>query len=399
MKHPDQTPQSFDHIFIGSGCAALSLALRICKSPRLKNQSILLIDPQSKSSNDRTWCSWQEGPDELFSKTESISWQRMSFFSNAGKEIASLSSPYRYRMIRGDRFYQDTLCQLDPTRCTHLRESVASVDLENLEIKTHSGQRFRARQKIYNSSEQLSGVRRPARYEVWQHFYGIRIRTRTPQFDPEKVHFMDFRTPQEKGVSFFYLLPESAKLALIEYTLFSEQLCDQEYYLSQLACYIQQKLQLSPNEYEILSEEAGKIPMSSAAFPLQRSPQFLNIGSAGGLTKASTGYTFSRIQRDCELILHHLENPDVPLKRISSAYRFRFYDHLFLNLVSTNPQVMTGIFYRLFQSSPLPRILRFLDEDSNLFEEILIFFRLPWVPFLKALWRHLCGSFKSARLP
>jgi len=391
--------EEFDHVFIGSGCAALSLAYRMSLSPALREQSVLLIDPAPKNQNDRTWCSWEARSVDLFSGVESHSWEKMSFFSKAGIEVASESLPFRYRMIRGDRFYSGVLSQLASARATFVSDRVVAVDVDRREVSTASGQVFRARRMIFNSSEQWSGVTRPSRYEIWQHFYGIRIRAKRPVFDPERVHFMDFRTHQEPGVCFLYVLPSGAAEALVEHTVFSSGISSQEFHRERIESYLKLCLGLSEGDYEVMDEESGRIPMSAARFPLARSDQFLNIGSAGGLIKASTGYTFNRIQRDSELILEKLENPTRGLRRVRTPDRFRFYDDLFLNILGSAPQEMPGVFSQLFQRNPLPRILRFLDEDSTLVEEVRIFFGLPWKPFLRALWRHLCGNFSSSRRP
>ena len=391
---PSRPAEHYDHVFIGSGCAALSLALRLTQSPTLKKQSILLIDPERKSAKDRTWCTWENQASDLFSEIESQSWEKMSFYSLSGQASHSSTRPYRYRMITSDHFYRYVISQLLKSEATQVQDEVVAIDLEQSRVTTASGKTYVAQKMIYNSSEKWSSVERPARYEIWQHFHGIQIQARLNVFDPSRVHFMDFRTPQEQGVSFLYILPESPTTALVEYTQFSKTIQTREFYLRKISEFLELKLKLGPSDYTVLSDESGKIPMSSAEFPLQRSERFLNIGSAGGLTKSSTGYTFSRIQRDSDLILRHLENPATPLRRVRTSPRFRFYDQLFLNLLETSPQRMESIFSTLFQRVPLPRILRFLDEQTHFSEELQIFLKLPWMPFLRALGRHLCGYFK-----
>ncbi len=387
--------EEYDYVFIGSGCAALSLASRMIGSPALGHPSILLIDPVSKNRNDRTWCSWDDGASDLFSGAESQSWKKMSFFSEAGREVASESFPYRYRMIRGDRFYALASSRLAASGATVLADWVVSADPENREVRTSSGRTVRARKMIFNSSEEWSGVRRPARYEIWQHFHGIRIRTRRPVFDPGRVHFMDFRTPQDPGVCFLYVLPSGSDEALVEHTVFSREVSSQEFHRARIDSYLERILGLAREDYSLLDEESGRIPMSSARYPSALADSFLNIGSAGGLVKPSTGYTFVRIQRDSRLIQAGLENPTQPMQRFTTHPRFRFYDDLFLNILSESPGEMAAIFSRLFQRNPLPRILRFLDEDSSLLDEFRIFYGLPWRPFLQALWRHAWRTFSS----
>jgi lycopene beta-cyclase len=52
MKH-------YDYIFTGSGLAALMTVYKMAQSEAFKEKSILLLDENSKKTNDRTWCFWQ----------------------------------------------------------------------------------------------------------------------------------------------------------------------------------------------------------------------------------------------------------------------------------------------------------------------------------------------------
>ena len=68
-----------------------------------------------------------------------------------------------------------------------------------------------------------------------QHFQGIEVKTKQPCFDKDMAILMDFRVDQSKGMHFIYLLPYSATEALVESTLFSTELVDEEFYSIQLA--------------------------------------------------------------------------------------------------------------------------------------------------------------------
>jgi lycopene beta-cyclase len=56
-----------------------------------------------------------------------------------------------------------------------------------------------------------------------QHFEGWVIKTKKPSFNSKIGTLMDFRLNQEHGTTFMYVLPTSAKEALVEYTLFSKK--------------------------------------------------------------------------------------------------------------------------------------------------------------------------------
>ena len=52
--------EHFDYIMAGGGMAALSLAAAIVRP--LPDASILIIDPERKGENDRTWSYWSARP-------------------------------------------------------------------------------------------------------------------------------------------------------------------------------------------------------------------------------------------------------------------------------------------------------------------------------------------------
>jgi lycopene beta-cyclase len=52
---------SYDYIFAGSGCAALSLVFHLNRSS-LSKKRILLIDPLINQVPDKTWCYWAKEP-------------------------------------------------------------------------------------------------------------------------------------------------------------------------------------------------------------------------------------------------------------------------------------------------------------------------------------------------
>jgi lycopene beta-cyclase len=74
------------------------------------------------------------------------------------------------------------------------------------------------------------------------------------------------------------------------------------------------------------------------------------------------------------------------------SYRFRLYDILLLRILQNQPNRGKEIFEQLFRTQSIQRILKFLDEETTIFEEIAIFSRLPIRLFLKSLTDHLLGK-------
>ena len=106
------------------------------------------------------------------------------------------------------------------------------------------------------------------------------------------------------------------------------------------------------------------------------------------MVKASTGYAFNRITADSVLLAknrgqkQHLAWP-------ATQGRFRFYDHLLLNLILHSPQIISGVFTRLLKYNKMSRVLCFLNEQTRFTQEVKIFASLPIIPFLKQAIKYI----------
>ena len=95
--------KTYDYIIAGSGCAGLSLLYRMLLEPELSNKEILIIDRETKSKDDRTWCFWEKSPD-IFESVVYHQWQVLDFKSKYFSDELDIR-PYTYKMIRGLDFY------------------------------------------------------------------------------------------------------------------------------------------------------------------------------------------------------------------------------------------------------------------------------------------------------
>ena len=118
--------------------------------------------------------------------------------------------------------------------------------------------------KIFNSILFNKPIITEKHHWLLQHFKGWQIKTPEPTFDSQVATLMDFRTGQQHGTSFCYVLPLSDKEALIEYTLFTPTVLKDEQYDSELINYISNVLHLS--NYEVTDTEFGVIPMTNYRF-------------------------------------------------------------------------------------------------------------------------------------
>ena len=197
---------------------------------------------------------------------------------------------------------------------------------------------------------------------------------------------MDFRIAQHGECRFFYVLPTDARTALVEFTLFSTALLPELEYETALRDYLRHFLSL--DDYTIAHEEFGVIPMTDKPYPEQQSEHVINIGTAGGRTKPSTGYTFRRIHQDSQQLVGSLLRTGRPA-RVSprSEQPFRLYDSTLFRVMERPAHPVKEIFTDLFRRNPADRVLRFLDEESSFGEELQIANSVNRGAFARGMWR------------
>lgn len=363
----------------------------------LQEQRILIIDQDEKITNDRTWCFWSDG-DHPFKDIVSHSWPQITFTDDIGT-IASDMANYQYHLIRGIDFYRKVRTELEKNPNIHfLKDKVEQIypaeQGTTLVWTTTKG--FTA-DCVLNSIYQAPSINAtPNHYHLLQHFKGWWVKTDDACFNPQEARLMDFSIDQQKDCRFMYLLPISKHKALVEFTVFSERTLPKAAYREQLRLYIEKQLNISG--YEICEEEQGIIPMTNQVLSRFTGAGIIPIGTAAGWVKPSTGYAFLNIQQKskqlAQAILHGKEWPVAQAQN-----RFHFYDNLLLHLLSQQGSKGKGIFSALFRKNPMHRILTFLNEQSSLKEEVLIFSGLPVGPFLMALWQRSINRWMKNEKP
>lgn len=376
--------QKYDFIFAGAGCAALSIVMRMSKSGKFADKNILLIDKEPKTKNDRTWCFWERG-NGFFEEIVYKKWQKLSFFSDDFSDTMDIS-PYQYKMIRGIDLYNYCFSEIN----RHSNMEIVYGDLKM--VRGHrDGTTIILNDKEYNLDHStvfnsIPHDPKPGSIKLLQHFKGWVIQSPKECFNPDEATVMDFRVHQDHGTTFVYILPFTKTTALVEYTLFTKELLQPQQYDVELKKYLHDFLQLE--EYSIKEEEFGIIPMTNEALSFQGNGDF-NIGTAGGQTKASSGYTFQFIQKQSQQITACLLAQNSLFTIPDPPKRFRFYDNVLLHILYYNKLQGKEVFTSLFEKNKPQSVLRFLDNESSLAEELKIISTLPTLPFLKAALKQL----------
>lgn len=372
--------QHYHYIFTGTGLSTLMTVREMIRSGKFKGQSILLLDQDAKKTNDRTWCLWEK--EASFPDLIHQQWPK-ALFKNEVLEKEMDLSPYSYFMLKGLDFYQATfdLIAKEPN-ITFWQQKV--IDFEELGshclVKTET-QSFTCN-RIINAIFNPENIKKQSRFPLLQqHFIGWFIRSKEAVFNSSCATFMDFSVAQKGNTRFMYVLPFSQNEALIEYTLFSKDLLEKTEYETAIKSYIQK---LGISEYEIIEKEHGNIPMTCYPFWKHNTKNIINIGSAGGWTKASTGFTFKNTIKKSKFLVSFLAN-EKDFRQFHHKDRFWFYDLLLLDILDQTNEKGATIFSSLFQKGKASLIFKFLDEETSVWEDLQVIWKCPKGLFMKVL--------------
>ena len=377
--------KEFDYIILGGGAAGLQLAYRMANDVFFDSKSILIIDKEQKNSNDRTWCFWEKGEGE-WDAILHTKWDSIVFESDTIKLNKNIT-PYHYKLIRSKDFYDkiwrflhtknNFTFQQSEVESIHQEEGFAKVTLPKIEYTT---------QNLLNSIMFDKTYLQQKEYPVLkQHFVGWFVELKEDYFDETTATFMDFNIPQQQNTRFMYVLPLSKKVALFEYTLFSEDLLSYKTYEEAIKVYLKEK---NITDYKIIEKEDGVIPMTAYKFWNQNSKNILYMGTAGGWSKASTGFTFKNTAKKTAQLVGFLKS-EQPLYTFHKKTKFWYYDLLLLDVLSKHNQLGSSIFTILFRKNATSKILKFLDEETTFLEDLKIMLSMPPLLFVKALLKRV----------
>lgn len=374
--------KNFDYIFTGAGLSALMTVYKMALSGKFNDKSILLLDENPKKTNDRTWCFW-ENSNKTWETIIHKKWDSALFADKNLKRDLDLK-PYQYNMVRGLDFYNLIFDVISKQKnITFLNQKVIEIEeSENIILIQTDSESFSC-SKLFNSIYNKQKAESQTKYPVLQqHFIGWFIKSEQPVFNPKQATFMDFSVEQSGNTRFMYVLPTSTTEALLEYTLFSKNLLPKQEYETEIQKYIQK---LGISDYEIIEKEQGSIPMTCYPFWKLNTKNVINIGSAGGWTKASTGYTFKNSDKKSAELVSFLQTKN-DFTKFHKKTKFWFYDLLLLDILDRKNEIGSAIFSSLFKKGSPTLIFKFLDEETSLPEDIQVILKCPKTPFLQALF-------------
>ena len=378
-----------DLIIAGAGCAGLSALWQVINGPGA-NRNVIVVDRDFEVGDDRTWAFWGAS-DAPFAHLADRTWDRLRVRFPEWETVGQLGRPNgaspvgrrTYNRVRRGDYDSAILGQVAGRRNVRF----VAQDIIDIRDEAHGGvvelPEGELSAPLVLQSTRLapddSDVR--VRHPLRQHFGGWEVRTQHPVFEPHVATLMDFDTDQFDATAFFYVLPEARDRALVEFTMFSLHPHSRAFYDDRIRHHLER---IGAGEVTIERTEYGVIPMDDRRRGEQWGRHVWNLGTVGGMTKPTSGYTFQRIHAQTRHVIDRWANGTSPTPMPTAPARFRFADRTLLNILHRHPQHGRRIFEHLFRSTPVDDVLTFLDENSTLRDDARMIATLPWAPFLRA---------------
>ena len=352
--------RDFNYIIIGGGCAGLSLAYELEIYNKLKDKTLAIVETRQEYKRDKTWSFWKVAPHN-FEDCVIKSWSDFSInIPKYTNFIKCGTTPYQ--SIDSGLFYKKILNRLKNNKNINFLKNLNDINSKN--------------SIVFNSVLNITAKKN----NIWQHFGGAEIQTEDNIFEDEIMNLMDFDCDQKNSVHFFYTLPFSKNRALVETTWLSNMSdLNEKNYDLQIEEYLKYNLKIK--NFKIIYREEGKIPLF---YPeIEKNLKEIYIGTAGGMTRLSTGYTFLNIQEHSRYISKNLQNIK-KIKNFEIKKKYKFLDEIFLRVLLRHPKKMPEIFYKMFMGKN-DKIIKFLSNKSNILDDLSVILKMPKMLFIKEL--------------
>jgi lycopene beta-cyclase len=340
--------------------------------------SIAIFEADTQKANDRTWCFWESGEgnwDHLLAHK----WREVQVID--GDLVADIPlKAYAYKMIRSSAFYKAIHDELERAESVHFfNQHITQFQEKDKYVLVETTKGSWQAGHLFNSiAEVLPQATLENRPDLTQHFGGWFVRTKQPVFNAEKACLMNFNVKQTDGVCFMYILPTSSREALVEYTVFGPTPWTEEAY----QIHLQQFMAGLDSPYEIVEREKGIIPMTVYPWSNKNTALVTRIGTAGGWTRPSTGFTFFNSQKFATQVVEDFMNQKIGRRPFSPKHYF--YDEVMLAFLKKYPKEGPAFFFQMYRAQPIDRIFRFLDGTSTLAEDLLVLAKTrPFMRFLQ----------------
>jgi lycopene beta-cyclase len=384
-----------DVLILGAGCAGTSLAHYLEDFGYAGK--VVLLDLRTKFDREQRWCSWSKLPTSLVPLVQK-SWQSWTVCDENNSTVQT-SETFSYQQIYAPQFFEHFHLRWQNSETPielNLGEKVERVENKKNYVEVTTNRETLRASLVFDARHQgntnLKNAIETRGIYLHQTFLGWKIEFPRAAFNERNATLMDFRTAQNDGVNFIYVLPYSDREALVESTSFSQNPTVWVNHLNDLTKYITENF---GDDYEIKTEESGELPMTTASLPTKLDERIFAIGVAGGSARPSSGYAFHRIQRQTSAIARAIVNKE-EISQTAAPRKYGFLDAVFLELIARKPDSAKDFFLRMFANIEPDVLIRFLTDESSYADDLAVISALPKMPFgvagLQSLWRKLAAG-------
>ena len=442
---------------IGGGAAGLWCALRLVERG-CPGSRVCIIEPEPKLTDDRTWSYWTREP---IVPRELLSAEFAAIeLGVAGALQRFETSPYVYQSLRSSRFYAFAKTRLAAADVTWVQAAVATV------VETEAGVTLRgshadctphettceyaldSRLPVLGDDDALPAA--SASTTLYQPFGGWFVEASVDCFDPGVMTFMDFDDAAD-DVAFAYVIPESARRALVEIAQFTTVPRSRAEFDRALSEYLRQRFGLAPEStqgqpssstiegpdqrvpgfgesrpsdpdpthggrldevdrhrprpgvitanprgtYRVVEREYGTIPMTDRALWRASTARVWKIGTAGGWVQPSSGYAFTRIARFADEVAASLGSSRPRPWRPRPVQQL--FNSVMLGHLAAHPDQAARTFVRLFEGAGAATAFAFLDERASVAETLRVMNASPRMAFAKRTAGELLARLRGTK--
>ncbi len=374
----------WDIVILGGGLGGLSLAVEL-SAAEFSGISVLVLEKREDYVRDRTWSYWAN-QSHRYSHLERHQWNQWCV-SCEGVKHQLLSKDLCYASLDADAFYKAALDVIAASPNVVLRTNTAVDKVEtpephNSSVTLLTGELVRARIVLDARPEPLTEEK-----GLVQQFVGWEVEAEQDIFNAEAVQLMAFE-PAANGVHFFYVLPYSARCALVESTWICPAAWHPDFdselrqYLTKIA---------GPIAYAVSYREQGVLALQGGSPGMPVKPgACVGLGRGGGALRAATGYAFIDTVGHARQIAKSLgaalrdgtQETWLPAAFRRSAID-RWMDDVFLGVLAQDWHRAPEYFMQLFGSVSPDDVVAFLTGRATWGQRLRIMRALPVAPFAR----------------
>jgi lycopene beta-cyclase len=387
--------KQWDIVIVGGGLSGLALAVELA-APEFAELSVLVLEKRPDYQRDRTWSYWAPatGVQHRYGGLERTRWRNWSVALN-GQSCVHSSAQYAYASLDADAFYAAAVQAIKAAPHVQLRLGTGVATLRangsGCGVTAEQGEAIHARW-VFDARPTMHIT--PS--TLVQQFAGWEVHAEQDVFDATTVKLMAFE-PHAKGLHFWYVLPYSARSALVESTWISPASWKPDT-AQELQQYLHQTLQGCP--YTIAYRERGVLGLD-AVKPQSGAP-IVALGRGGGTLRPSTGYAFLDTLAHAKGLADSLRTAmrgdtlektgaTAQMKWLPQAFERPATDHwmdaVFLNALSQDWLHAPQYFMQMFERVGADGVVAFLSGRASLAQRTAIMRALPVLPFASAAVR------------